>query len=180
MPIKSKHPDMEFNIKWWRLHNNTENGFRREELDTCSAITITGFSDAERKDVKAFCDRFGGLRISATKTFDEDVSNDRIRKIPNSDGVSSFHYTEREFGVFGSEEGIYALEGYLCDYKPRLLETFVHGLADRDMRRICDGCNHRVINGMDIISGEVMTIISIGDRTPYLELFLRSPQGIDR
>ena len=169
---------MEFNIKWWRLNNSTENGFRGQELDVFSAITVTGFSDAERQGIKEFCDAIGRLRVTNVKTFDEDIASSRIQSIPNSDGVSSFHYTEREFAVYGPESNISHLEEYLFNTAPRHLETFVHGLSSSNIRKICNGSNHRMIKGFDGAAGDEMFVVSIGDKKAYLELFLRSPQGI--
>lgn len=171
--------DKVFNLKWWRLNVTSENGLGKYERLGYSGITITGFSDHERDEILAWCQNRGVFKIGKINSFEDSVSTKLIYSIPNSDGLPSFMYREREFGVFGFDTAIRELESFLARMQPRNLETFVHGLPKSEIKRMCGGGNHRLISGTSCYHGENVIAISTGDNRMYLEFYLRSKNGAE-
>jgi len=172
--------DKEFNLKWWRLNVTRENGFGRYERDGYSGITITGFSDPEYHDIITWCQENGVFRIGKVNSFDDSVGTNRISSIPNSEGLLHFRYREREFGVFGLDHNICNLESYLSSTTPRNLEAFIHGLPRNEIKRICKGLNHRFLDGTASGgSSDKVIAVSLDDNRTYLELYLRSRNGVE-
>lgn len=179
VPSGCKH-DKEFNLKWWRLHVTRENGLGRYEKLGYSGITITSFSDKEYDDIIAWCQHRGVFKIGKVQSFEESVSTKMISSVPNSEGLLSFMYREREFGVFGIDAAVKELESYLSGMQPRNLETFVHGLSKTEIKRICKGYNYRLIEGMARgMDYSKVLAVSIGDNRAYLEIYLRSKNGVE-
>lgn len=172
--------DREFSLKWWRLHVTSENGYPRYEKAGYSGITVTSFSDQEYDDIIGWCRNLALFKIGKINSFSDSIGTDRICGMSNSDGMLSFTYTEREFGIFGYDDDICRLEEYMTSIKQRTLETFVHGLRKNEINRICKGTSYRIVEG---IAGhrraDKALAVSTSDSRAYFELHLRSKNGID-
>jgi len=155
-----------FALRWWSLSKP----YRGHH-----GITINGFSDMEMAAIRSWCDRNGIAKLTRPNGW-----TDGARLDPHA-GLVEFNimaadieYREHEMAAYGPDHAVEGLCVMLASLPPRHHEILMRGLDAAELRRICEGSNHRIIQD---IQDDLLFGVSTDSKQAFFELTLRNRMG---